>query len=183
MLKYDEQKITDEFTGKIGEAIRKLQITLPKQLSDEECGAIELLVKEYFKYSYETEKAIGVCTLSGLIKKAVSDVKNGYADDAEPKIENEEVKSSLERMKNIIESSQILSNTEKVDENIPFLRLVIFGYGIRILNHEHKLLYGTFNSKEMNNRIEDYHVKSHAQVMRDTAILEKECSSDRENDD
>jgi len=153
----------DEFINKINEAIVKLQKTLPKQLSESDIKSIRKLLDEYVTYTLDRGCGMTV-NLNGLINMAVGDGKWEHVGNECYK--PEQINNHIDRTREIVEPSVVLSNTDenKLEENIPYLCLFISDSFLGVANHANQHLYSTGNEYKTT---KDYFVKPHAQVLRE----------------
>ena len=163
-------KEINAFSEKIKEAIKRLQPTLPKQLSEGDIVAITELVRAYVINTLSHGCGMHI-SLDSLIEFAVMRAKNEIPQKDAPN--KDEESEQMARARDMISASPALSKLPEkhLDENIPALEIFLSTSYIGMANPEGQMLYST---DERESKASDYFLKSHAKFMRDRAKKEKE---------
>lgn len=171
-----EKKSIDEFREKIMEAIRKLQITLPNQLTEEEMVSIDAIINVFVTDIIESRCGL-ISDLHDLICMPISDYEYDCKDKNKDK--SEEYNRYIKTIEAIIKNGPPLlsiQNEQEIAEKVPYLPIFIDNENdIQMFNHVSQLVYSTDKNDKV---IKDYFVKSHAQTIRD---IRKEKSNGLED--
>lgn len=158
------------FSEKIKEAIKRLQPTLPKQLSEGDIVAITELVRAYVINTLSHGCGMHI-SLDSLIEFAVMRAKNEIPQKDAPN--KDEETEQIARARDMVSASAVLSNLSEshLDENIPALEILLSPSYIGLANHAGQKLFST---DERESKASDYFLKSHAQFIREREKKEKE---------